>query len=72
MNINLELWTFVNASHKILLIIQQKTNEIKFKIFLENCRHTFVKNARILTCARIQRKILMFDEVRPSESSFWD
>ena len=30
---------------------------------LENRGHNFVENAMILTCAKIQRKILMFGEV---------
>ena len=46
--------------------------KLNSKFFLENRGQAFVKNAMILTCARIQRKILMFDEVRASESSFWD
>ena len=45
-----------------------------FRIFVnvENRRHTFFENARILTYANIQRKVLMFDEVGAPESSFWD
>ena len=46
--------------------------KLNSKFYLENRGQAFVKNAMILTCARIQRKILMFDEVRASESSFWD
>ena len=41
-------------------------------IFFENRGHTFVENAMILTCANIQRKLLMFGKVGAPESSFWD
>ena len=39
---------------------------------MENSGHPFVENAMILTCAKIQRKILMLGEVGAPESSFWD
>ena len=39
---------------------------------MENRKHTFAENVLILTCARIQRKILKFGEAGDPESSFWD
>ena len=63
MNINVDFKIFVNASHRIFLKKHKNTNKIKTKFFLENHGHTFLKNAMILRCAKIQRKILMFDEV---------
>ena len=41
-------------------------------MFFENRGHTLIENAMILTCAKIQRKVLMFGEVEAPESSFWD
>ena len=41
-------------------------------MFLANCGHSFVKNAMILACAKVQRTISMFGEVGAPESSFWD
>ena len=69
MNINTDFWIFVNASHSVFL---KRTNKIKSKKFFENAGHSFVENAMILTCAKIQRKVLMFGEVGAPESSFWN
>ena len=41
-------------------------------MFFENPGYIFVENGIILTCNRIQRKILMFGEVGAPESSFRD
>ena len=69
MSIIVDFWTFVSASNSIFLKKNTKT-QIKLKpiFFFENRRHTFVKNAMILTCAKIQRKIIMFGEVGAPES----
>ena len=63
------LWTLVttyfwkNAKTQI---------KLKPKLFLKNRGHSFVDNAMILTCGKIQTKILMFGKVGAPESSFWD
>ena len=38
---------------------------------MESQGHTFVKNVMTLTCAKIQKKILMFGEIGAPESSFF-
>ena len=43
---------------------------MKTKTFFENRGHTFVENTMILTCTKIQTKMLMFGKVGASESSF--
>ena len=63
---------FFNASHSIFLKKDYNTNNIKTKFFCKNRRQAFAKNAMILTCAKIQGKLLMFSEVGTLESSFWD
>ena len=57
-----------NASHVVFK--NTKKIESKPKLFFENRGHTFAENAMILTCAKSQRKVLMFGEVGPSESYF--
>ena len=69
MNINVDFRIFVNASHSIFLKKHENTNKTKTKHFLENRGHSFVDNDMILTCAKIQRKILLFGEVGALESS---
>ena len=50
----------MNASHSAFLQKNTKTQiKLKPKLFLK-IGHTFVENAIILACAKIQRKILMF------------
>ena len=71
MNINVDFRILGNATHNVFFK-KQNTNKIKTKIFFEICGTTFVENAMILTCAKIQRKILMIGEVGIPESSFWD
>ena len=46
--------------------------KLKPKSFFENRGHTFVENAMILACAKVQRKVLMFGEVLAPPSSSWD
>ena len=41
------------------------------KIF-EDLGHTFVENTMILSCDKIQRKVLRSGEVGAPESSFWN
>ena len=50
----------------------ENTNKIKTKNLFENWGQNFVEKAMILTCAKIQRKVLIFGEVGAPESSFWD
>ena len=59
---------------KVSTICEIMNINADFRIFVnvENRGHTFVENARILTYANIQRKVLMFDEVGAPESSFLD
>ena len=48
--------------------------QIKLKpifFFLENQGHIFVENTIILRCAKIQRKISIFGEVRAPKRFFW-
>ena len=71
MNINIDFRISLNASH-IVFLKKQNTKKIKTKSFFENRGHNFVKNAMILTCAKIQTKILMFGEVGGPEKSLWD
>ena len=61
-------WTLVRVFFKKTL----KQIKLKTNFFLENCGHIVVENVIILTCAKIQRKVLMFGEVGAPESSFWD
>ena len=58
---------------KVSTIFEIMNINADFRIFVnvETRGHTF-ENARILTYADIQRKVLMFDEVGAPESSFWD
>ena len=42
------------------------------KKFFENRGHTFVENTMIISCDKIQRKVLRFGEVGAPESSFWN
>ena len=72
MNINVYFRTIVSASRSVFLKKYQNANKIKTKNFSENRGHPFVKNAMMLTCAKIQRKMLMFGEVGSPESYFWD
>ena len=59
----------MNASHSVF---KNTKTQIKSKpIFFENHGHTFVENAMILACAKIQRRVL-FGEVGALGSSFWD
>ena len=70
MNINVDFKTFVSASHSAFLKKHKNANKTKTKNFFENHGRTFIENAMILTCPKIQRKILMFDEVGAPESYF--
>ena len=72
MNINGDFRIIVNANHGAFMKNTKTQIKLKPIFFFENCGHTFVEIAMILTCANIQRKILMFAEVGDSESSFWD
>ena len=72
LNIKVGFRIFVNATHSIFL--KNTKTQIKLKIFFfffENGGHTFVENAMILICAKIQRKML-FGEVGAPESYFWN
>ena len=42
----------------------------KPKLFFENRGHNFVENTMILTCAKSQKKLLMFGEVGAFENYF--
>ena len=70
--IKVDLRAFVNTSYSVFLKKDWNTYKIKTKFCLENPSHTFTENAMILTCAKIQRKTVMFGEVGAPESSFWD
>ena len=69
MNINVDFKILVNVSHNVFLKRHKNTNKVKPIFFFENCEHTFIENAIILICAKIQRKILMFGEVGAPEIS---
>ena len=68
MNINGDFRIIVNANHGAFMKNTKTQIKLKPIFFFENCGHTFVEIAMILTCANIQRKILMFAEVGDSES----
>ena len=65
--INADFRISENASHFKKTLKQIKS---KPKFCFENSGHTFAEIAMILTCAKIQRKVLMFGEVGASERSF--
>ena len=70
---NASLSVFLRKKNKSKNKIKIKTKlELKPRFFWENSGNPFVENAMILTCAKIQRKILTFGEVGAPESSFWD
>ena len=55
--------------------IFQKNTKTQVKLkpkFLESRGQTFVENAMILTCAKIQRKMMIFGEIGTPEKYFWD
>ena len=72
MNVAVDFRIFVNANHSVFSKKYYNVNEIKTKYFFENRKRTLVENAIILTCTKIQRKILIFGEVGAPESCFWD
>ena len=71
-NINADFRISVIPSHSVFLNKYWNTNKTKTKFFLKNRGRTFVENAMILTCEKIQRKVLMFGKVGAPESSSWD
>ena len=71
MNINAELGVFRTLIIAYFLN-NTKTHKINTKIFFENRGQTLIENAMILTCVKIQGKVLMFGEVGAPESSFCD
>ena len=60
----------------MVYFLKSTKTQIKLKpfffFFLKNRGHAFVENAMILTWAKIQKKILLFGDVRAPESSFRD
>ena len=70
MNITVDFRIFVNASYSVFLKKYYNVNEIKIKHLFENLGRTLVENAMILTCIKIQRKMLIFGEVGAPESYF--
>ena len=60
MNVKVDCRFYVNALHRVFLKKHQYASRFKTKFFFENRGHTFVRNAMILTCAKIHRKTLMF------------
>ena len=62
MNINVHFRVFVKASHSVFLKKHKNTNNF---FFLESSGQTFVENAMILTCAKIQKKNKCFVKLEP-------
>ena len=69
MNINVHFRIFVKASYSVFLKNTKTQIKLKPKTFFESRGYTFIENTMILTCAKIQEKILMFREVGAPESS---
>ena len=63
--INADFRIFVNASYNVFLKKHLITNKIKTKFFFFKIADTLFKNAMILKCAKIKRKVLvkLFGEV---------
>ena len=65
------LWTLVIADFWKNTKTQIKLKPV-LKKRIKKIADTFVENAMVFTSAKIQRKVLMFGEVRAPESSSWD